>query len=43
MKKDESNKTVYEQPTIEIVTFELEESIAASGNTPDLACNEEKF
>jgi hypothetical protein len=42
MKKDESNKTIYEQPIIEIVTFELEDSIAVSGQSVSgLICGEE--
>lgn len=42
MKKDETNKTIYEQPVIEIVTFELEDSIATSGESVSgLICGEE--
>lgn len=42
MKKDEINQTIYEQPVIEIVTFELEDSIAISGNSVNgLICGEE--
>jgi hypothetical protein len=42
MKKDETNKTIYEQPSIEIVTFELEDSIAVSGESVSgLICGEE--
>jgi len=42
MIKNDKIKDTYESPTIEIVEFTIEESIAVSGNfTPGTVCNED--
>jgi hypothetical protein len=44
MKEPIKNKEVYEQPVIEVVEFELEDSIATSGQSVvGLACGEETY
>jgi len=38
------DKKVYEPPVIEVITFELEDSIASSGDYgPNLSCSEQSW
>jgi hypothetical protein len=44
MMKDDKTKEIYEKPTVEIVEFTLEESIAVSGNFgPTTFCNDDTY
>ncbi|MDD3865940.1 MAG: hypothetical protein WC479_03215 [Candidatus Izemoplasmatales bacterium] len=44
MKKEQEDRLIYEKPEVEIIEFQLEDSIATSGDFgPDTPCSEMIF